>query len=544
MAKVTIFQPGNSTLLKPGQPVAVTGSATGTGGVEPDGADTVTVSVDGGPPVEATVTFVAHQQVPTVHFAAEVQAPSSTGPHDIFVVATYGSGKTAGATVTVLVKGLLVSAFTPQKSLQVSVVNPDPPSSGDWATNIVKANRSSISALASLLALATWLDRGDDYPICTREWNQVTAPAEDYNPVNVGFSGWLLSPEISNADVPFTHPFGPPRFPGGPNVDWECQVALDPEYAGLLAPGNAVRDGAAGQLAHDNANTLGITIPDGGLLAVETDNGCVPSALKPPPFSDNVRVGDRIAVFGRWIVDAGHSVPLPGGGHSYRAEVHPPQLMAIGGTRSSADGDPVTRILLTSRPYLVRQVYTTDTATIYDDSAPDDGTLLEHFDHEMDKVSHSDIWHGGLPDSMSIEAHPKIASKPFASGTLFQLSVRPPARDFGVLQVSFQFTCRSGVVVQVLGQGDHVDVFVLLNSASYVAPPLPPRQTETWTKERLNTIDTGSAKLISFEQIASILTLKFAPPPFGQIEGYSGTRDVMRSLFLPAACRHKRMTCS
>jgi RNA-directed DNA polymerase len=27
-------------------------------------------------------------------------------------------------------------------------------------------------------------------------------------------------------------------------------------------------------------------------------------------------------------------------------------------------------------------------------------------------------------------------------------------------------------------------------------------------------------------------------------EGYSGGQDVMRSLFLPAACRHKRMACS
>lgn len=40
MAKVTIFQPGNSTPLKPGQPVAVTGSAAGKGGVAPDKAET------------------------------------------------------------------------------------------------------------------------------------------------------------------------------------------------------------------------------------------------------------------------------------------------------------------------------------------------------------------------------------------------------------------------------------------------------------------------------------------------------------------------
>jgi hypothetical protein len=34
------------------------------------------VSVDGGPPMEATVTVVPHQRVPTVHFAAFVDTGS------------------------------------------------------------------------------------------------------------------------------------------------------------------------------------------------------------------------------------------------------------------------------------------------------------------------------------------------------------------------------------------------------------------------------------------------------------------------------------
>lgn len=495
MAKVTIFQPGsNSTPFKPRQPVAVTGSATGKGGVEPDEADTVTVSVDGGPPVEATVTIVAHQQVPTVHFAAEVQAPDSTGFHEIFAVATYGSGLKAGATVTVLVQRLLVSAVTPQESLQVSSswVNPEPPSAGDWATDIVKANRSSFATLASLLSAAVWSQRGDQYPVCTREWNQVTAPAEDRNQVPAGFSGWLLQPEISQDDVAFTHPFGPPEGPGGRNVDWECMVALDPEYIGLLAPGNAVDDGAAGQLARHDADTLHIKIPDGGMLAVETDSACVPSALK-PPFGDNVRVGDRIAVFGRWIVDAGHAVSPPSGGTSYRAEVHPPLLMAIGGTRRGDDGESLTRIILTSRPYLVKQVFTTDTSTIYDDSAPDDGTLLEHLNREIDKLHHI--------QSVTIEAHPKIASMPFVGANVFQFSVRPPPTNVGgVVQVSFQFSCRSGIVVQVLGQDDHVDVLVLFNSADYVPPPLPERHTYAIPRDQLG----DASDLISLEQFVSL----------------------------------------
>lgn len=72
------------------------------------------------------------------------------------------------------------------------------------------------------------------------------------------------------------------------------------------------------------------------------------------------------------------------------------------------------------------------------------------------------------------------------------------------VQVSFQFTCRTGVGVQVVGADDHVDLLISLNSVDYHAPPLPPRQTDTWTKDRLNAIDGGAADLLSFEQIASL----------------------------------------
>ena len=500
MTQVTVSQPHGDAVLTAAALLRVTGNATGKGGFEPDVVDAVTVSFDGGPPVDASLTVVPKQKIPAVLFAADVRVPGAAGPHEIRVVATAASGATGTARVRVEVQG----TATPAGSLQVAVVNPAPPSPGDWAAEIVEANQSSIPDLLSLLSLPVWLERGDDYPVCEREWNQVTAPGGDYDVDTAGFSGWLLQPEISGKDVPFTHPFG---------LDWECMVALDPEYAGLLAAGNAVPDGADAAQAMTDAANLSIHVPEGGLLAVETDGGCVPSALK-PPFGDGVRVGDRIAVFGRWIVDAAHHVDVSGQ-KSYRSEVHPPLLMAIGGNRPAESGGTMTRIVVTSRPYLVRQVYTTDVETIYDDSAPDDGPLLAHLNHEMDKLTKADIWHAGLPDSTSIEAHPKIASKPFDGAHLFRFSVRPPAANFGVLQVSFQFTCRSGVGVQVIGAGDHVDVLIALNSSGYQAPRLPPRQPDIWTKERLDAIDTASADLITYEQVASVLTL-FASP-FGPI---------------------------
>jgi hypothetical protein len=58
-----------------------------------------------------------------------------------------------------------------------------------------------------------------------------------------------------------------------------------------------------------------------------------------------------------------------------------------------------------------------------------------------------------------------------------------------------------------VGVDDHVDLLIALNSVGYQAPRLPPRQTDTWDKDRLNAIDGGAADLLSFEQIASLFTV-------------------------------------
>src|SRR3954451_13676349 len=178
----------------------------------------------------------------------------------ITTVATFDNGLTARATVTVLVRNVASSAVTPRDSLLVSFVNPAPPASENWAADVVKGNRSSFSTLASLLSLAVWQQRGDAFPVCAREWVQVGAPTEDYDLDPVGFTGWMLKPELSGNDVPFTHPFG---------NDWECMVALDPEYTGLLAARNVVPDGAHGAAALADAKVADIRVPEGGLPAVE-----------------------------------------------------------------------------------------------------------------------------------------------------------------------------------------------------------------------------------------------------------------------------------
>jgi len=87
MTQVTVLQPHGDTVLTAATPLRVTGNATGKGGFEPDVVDTVTVSFDGGPPVDASLTVVPKQKIPAVLFAADVRVPGEAGPHEIRVVA-------------------------------------------------------------------------------------------------------------------------------------------------------------------------------------------------------------------------------------------------------------------------------------------------------------------------------------------------------------------------------------------------------------------------------------------------------------------------
>jgi hypothetical protein len=482
---VSIENPKTQALIPVSQPLLVAGVASGIGGAEPSLIDSVLVSVAGSPAVAATLKHLPHHGTspPAVTFSATVPFPDVAGFVEVVVTAEDDMGAKGRATVTVIGHESGAAGMTPQESLQIVATNPAPPS-GDWATQIVKATRDPAADDFTVASVATDFNQGDAFPVCAREWTQVLAPGEDYDEDAVALSGWLLQPEISGNDFYFSHVFGSDW--GDPyGYDWECMVALDSEFTGLLAAGNVVADGSDGAEAMADAKGLNIPVPAGGLLAIETDGGCVPPGLNPQ--EGLIWVGDRIAAYGRWIVDTGHSVQV-NGSSSYRAEVHPPMLMAIGGTRTDQQKQSVTRVLLTSRPYLVKQVYTTDTGSIYDDAGSVDGTFLTHINNEIEKVS------GIIPESLTIEAHPKVASKPFKGVHLVRIRVRPPApsgRRTAVdlipeeIQASFQFTCRSGVGVEVVEADGGVDILVSLNSVGYSAPALPPHQDRNISVDQL-----------------------------------------------------------
>ena len=76
MTQVTVLQPHGDAVLTAATPLRVTGNATGKGGFEPDVVDAVTVSFDGGPPVDASLTVVPKQKIPAVRFTADIRVPT------------------------------------------------------------------------------------------------------------------------------------------------------------------------------------------------------------------------------------------------------------------------------------------------------------------------------------------------------------------------------------------------------------------------------------------------------------------------------------
>ena len=330
------------------------------------------------------------------------------------------------------------------------------------------------------------------------EWVPVLDPQEEYGEYDVPMtaaSGWIIDPNFSGGDVPFTHPFG---------FDWECELAVDTPASGPSGPGtgndysylvavanrNDHRDSDATVSVTSVAEGLGIPVAPNGLLGIEIERGIVPD-----DFTTNVAEGDRFAVLGRWIVDAGHwfltdptdpsSAPL-----WYRTEIHPPMLMASAGLRVINDLT-VTQAMITSRPFFTGQQFIVDDEEVYQDSAPSDGYLYDHMHSEVTKVVEF--------ESNQVEAHPRILSKPFTGISLFGLRIAPPpqpARRLGLgitnwhLSISYHFTVRGECNVQVTSDGQSVQVMIALNDAQWPQVPLPFNDTKSWTKDELSALNS------------------------------------------------------
>ena len=361
------------------------------------------------------------------------------------------------------------------------------------------------TAQAAARQLLKTMEGGKKFPIdVASEWIQPLSPHTEYDDDTVGATGWVVHPRVVGGDVPFNHPFQ--NSINGTPFDYEFELALDrpagdpSHFDFLLTPGNKAPttnpDPTDDRVPDEKfARDLNLNFPL-GLLGVEIDAGNVPRG-----FINNVQGGNRMAVFGRWIIDSGHALTTESHGQVQRAEIHPPLLMAA----ASNPAPDTTRVLFTSRPFLVANTFTTDQGKVYDDNASDDGTLFTHLLKEVAKANENIL---GVPvGSVLVEAHPKIKSFPFRGVHLMHFLVRPPApppTHFGQLpglrhlEVSFRFTVRSGCAVQVTASAaDTIDVFVVMNQVGYKPPHLPPNSGRRWSREELARLDpeAGSAYL-------------------------------------------------
>lgn len=341
------------------------------------------------------------------------------------------------------------------------------------------------------------------FAIVGSEWIQPLNPHVEYDDEIVGATGWAVHPRLVDGDVPFNHPFQ--NSIDGTPFDYEFGLALDrptsnpSHFDFLLSLGNkapSTHPDPTDERVKDEkfATDLKLNFPL-GLLGVEMDGANIPRG-----FIDNVRGGNRMAVFGRWIVDTGHGLATQSGATVQRTEIHPPLLMAAA-SNPTAD---TTRALFTSRPFLVADTFTTDQNSIYDDTAGNDGTFFPHLLKEIGKVNETIPIIGISVGSWQVEAHPKIKSFPFRGVHAMHFLVRPPvlplsrlglATEVHHLEVSYRFTVRSGCSVHVTSSAaDTIDVFVVMNQAAYKPPPLPHNNGRTWSRDDLAKLnsDTGT----------------------------------------------------
>jgi hypothetical protein len=401
-------------------------------------------------------------------------------PGRVAVAANVGMKHSSGLWLSTMKVSDAVMPAAPANILTLGgFINPPPPAGSDWAN-------------------------GDgtypgDKPF---EWEQVLDATNEYDDAPIGVSGWVVKPEESGGDVPFSHPFG---------FDWELGIAVEKGFESFVSPANRNEEEEKG-----NPNANGIALADQlglvrplGLLGLEWEKDLLPQS-----YRGQVNHGDRVAALGRWILDNGHN--LRG---QFRTEIHPPLLLASANVVQPADGVPRTRALFISRPYLSGQTYTTNLDTRYQDGVDDDGALFNptyssHGFNELIKVL--------TFRSTLIEMHSKIKEKPFRGNHSATFTVRPPgprpSRDAQLL-VSYRFNVRTPCQVRLqlspAPARDGVEVIVDLleqsrDGRAYQAPALPNNQSENYNTDQLDLLSAGSGDRIAFgEGLIEIASLIF-----------------------------------
>jgi hypothetical protein len=317
--------------------------------------------------------------------------------------------------------------------LSTDFVNPSIGTEGNWTSRIAHGH--------------TYLTGG-------HAWINALDPGNQFDQPMIGLSGTVVSePEISNADLPFLHPFG---------FDYEFLVAPDAQYDELVGPNMT----ESYKTATEAARAQGLDVS--GVVGMEIEKGLVPKPYR-------ASRGDRVCLFGRLIVDAGHD--------DFHTEIHPPLVMvcarpARSGQQlsSRARGLDATTASIIARPFLVDQDF-------------DDGAVVKHLAKEFAKVN------APIPSSFQMEAKPRLMPTPFLGVNVMTFKLRPPTPRVDSadrLIVTSSLTRRDdSVAVQLLpgSDRDSIRIIIVLNEAGYVPPPEPRRISSTWGFKKLFDMD-------------------------------------------------------
>jgi hypothetical protein len=265
--------------------------------------------------------------------------------------------------------------------------------------------------------------------------------------------------EISGADVPFTHPFG---------NDYVFHVRPDDRYLPLQAITNSTLFEVAPWMTVDPEYKDAMLLseaagPDPGshhsVIGIELDEGLVPEHYR-------VETGDRVAVFGRWIIDAGHP--------DFHTEIHPPFLL-VGARQPLLGIDPHhktrdpdrTESTLIARPFITSQVW--------DNTQPEHpqgglpvglvGRVTKLFTAQVQDFILSTRGHKPAPQQIDLTPTILPGFPLFPAIVTLHYTLRPPTprRSSGdQLRVTYHFTTRPGATAWVLRSQHPDEVLVVV----------------------------------------------------------------------------------
>lgn len=188
----------------------------------------------------------------------------------------------------------------------------------------------------------------------------------------------------------------------------------------------------------------------GAALHVEMDSGFVPDYYQ-------AKEGQEVAVFGRWIIDCGHT--------DFASEIHPPLMLAKSSGDNSPDG--ITHATIISRPFLVQQTFGGKPlrSLIVDQ-------LAKIYSLPFDLLTQAII-----AATYQMSARPDIAPSPFNGTALMNFVLRPQFARLtpnAQLMVRTNLYARPGVAVEVVNNGDDsIGIWVLISDVGYQSPQLP-----------------------------------------------------------------------